>query len=424
MGERLKKGQGKDADLDPGGQKTSSTAPLQDPFQYPPALESSASNAYQPLAALGNSSTSVGKTSRSTEKGPIKEGRLLKEAAELLKRKQAARNYRDSKAVPSSQLCSLRERIHTVQDRNALNEGTQPKELSHTLGDIYSELGDYDKAKAILYAACPDVPNKHGIFASADFEAHLDNVLHYLEFCAWTGRQKMRAKLNAKTLSWLRSEFIQTDTRKLSVQLHLIRVLNEEGAGDEALLNLWVLEHTISSGRLNTGYLTQRAICAYQQNGIAESEHWFVRSLVLSTLEYGLYHRSTLDTLFHCGRTLKLSEKQEAAASLLEICFQGFLHTFGSLHPLIARAFQELKLCKGADTQIQNIRRLKRSNYPKGRLQSLAFEYCHLVTIADVLELGLSMNYAMIGTFVDELMDRPSINRNTAQRPQAQSAYK
>lgn len=370
-------------------------SPLPKSRTQPPTQPGSSRPKLAQLSALANSSLWETSTIFVKDVWPLDAEDVIKKATELCARRRKFIDYHDSARVLWKSLCSSRQQLHSLTLPGRTTDGPLYIRITRALSEIYSELGDYDQAESTLYSICPAVPfSRSKPFVSLE-QSNVDILVQYLEFCAWTGRQKHRARLIAKMLPWLQADIVHTESCKAAILTNLIRILLEEGAYQEADENLWVLVDMAPSAWSEPNSLACLAICMAQRGERDRTQEHFLKSLVFSVLRHGLWHRSTLDTLLQWGRIQKMWGQHAAAVRLLETCSLGFSYTFGSSHPLAQRALLELKSCKNASTNVKTVSRFTKSK-DKKQILSLALEYHSLTTLIDILKPVIRLDFVAI----------------------------
>lgn len=230
-----------------------------------------------------------------------------------------------------------------------------------------------------------------------------------------------------------------------------MRILTEDGSRGEAKAVLWEtlrLKLDTMASRDDVDYLTRTALVASISKDQSPARETFLRSLVVSAVTHGLWHRSALDTLFHWGRSLRLWGQHRAAVPVLSFCCHGLAHTFGASHPLTERAVGELRRCDCAVASVQKLLCHIHGLFTEKRQMSLSFEAFHVTTLIDILtptetELGeskteqdhsttepdgpmIKLDYLLIERELKAMMERSSdkISWIHFRRLKAQCAFK
>jgi len=276
-------------------------------------------------------------------------------AAALYARLSETSNYLDSEESTWAELCTARRQLHTF-----LNCATAPEEqlrftAARTLGNIYSQLGDFDQAQGLFVSLCPPLPLTRAGLLELQTWHKIDALLFYVRTSAINGRDLDGAEKIARTLPWAIPNVLRTEDRRLPMLLSLIRILNGKGCHAEAQ-NLLETYEIVSPPKLllESEYYLQKATAAAGEGFQDDAEAWFVNALVLASLSSGIWNYQSLHVLYDIGRACKAWRKHESALKILVICCRGYSYTLGPSHPRSLQAYKELETCKGADRAIQS----------------------------------------------------------------------
>jgi hypothetical protein len=190
------------------------------------------------------------------------------------------------------------------------------------------------------------------------------------------------------------------DQLKPKLVLFTVRLLNAQYKFQEAFEYASILDSAFS---LVLGDLffclvrKERALTAAGMGNRQAARDAFAESLAMWSVQYGLWHPHTLDTLYHFGRLLREWGDANTARSVLGECCRGVFFRFGPSRPTSQRAYAELELCSADNAISQELRVLFEVDpvYAKRRI-SLAYEYLHLKTIVDILRHVPSIDYAQL----------------------------
>jgi serine/threonine protein kinase len=333
-------------------------------------------------------------------------------AAALYARLSETRNYLDSAESTWDELCAARRQLHTF-----LNCATAPDEqlrfaAARTLGNIYSQLGDFDQAQGLFVSLCPPLPLTRAGLLELQTWHKIDALLYYVGTSAINGRDLDEVEKVARTLPWAIPNVLRTEDRRLPTLLSLIRILNCKGCHAEAR-HLLETYKTVSPPKylLESDYYLQKAIAAAGEGFRDDAEAWFAHALLLASLPNGIWNRQTLHVLYDLGRACKAWREHDSALRILVICYRGYSYTLGPWHPRSIQAYKELETCKGADRAIQSLRRFDDATSSCKHRWQMAYEYGYLLTPIEVfIKPAKVICYPKLVELLEQLLDLPTLS--------------
>lgn len=335
------------------------------------------------------------------------------QAASLYSRLAETRDYLDSAESVWEELCVARQQL-----QNSLDCATSPDEILRfsairTLGNIYSQLGDYDMAHKTFLLLCPSFPLTR---AEVDglFPTHkIDALLCYMGFATITGRNLDLIETVARALPWAAVDILRTEDRKRLALFNLIRALNFRGCHEDASRNLRIFEMISQPGtpQQNIEYLLQKAIATAWESSESVSHDLFVDVFIISSCKLGIWSRRALDILYHFARALKVWGRHDAALELLIKSCQGYYYTFGASHPRAVRIYKELISCEGAKATPQCLRQLNDERFSRKRKWSIAYECNYLVTPIELLKSVTTIDYDRVLRTLERLLKEKGLSK-------------
>jgi hypothetical protein len=301
------------------------------------------------------------------------------------------------------------ERIHKLK-RQLENLETIPMDeeqkcrFYHCLALSHTKLGTHRLAHYLYSVAVPylcfepDDPQLNDIelfctrFKNGFREYHIGVLLHYFELTVETAQNLDITERILGILPWIASvigdiSFKESDTRKLT--LLAIQASNARRNFHEAFTHLCRYEIMFSSSidDINTGLvaLEKAKVYANKEPSIFRdaARSAFVYSLTTSTILCGIWHKTTLEALYHFGIALMQWGNEEASCIVLEECCLGAWYRFGSKHEYFTRVRDELEKC---DESASSMRTLAHFIALEDRERSsVTYEHLFINTIVDLL---------------------------------------
>lgn len=333
------------------------------------------------------------------------------EASALFARLFESRSYLDSAESAWDELCTARRQLHTF-----LNCATSPDEqlrftAVRTLGNIYGQLGDYDKAHSLFISLCPPLPLTRTGLGELQAWHKIDALLYYVPISAINGRDLDQLEQIARMLPWATPDVLRTEDRKVPMLLSLIRILNCKGRHADAydLLEIYELTSPLKY-LLDSEYRLQKAIAAAGKGFLDDAEALFADALVLASLSTGVWNGQTLHVLYEFGRALQAWRRHESALKVLTVCCHGYSYMLRPLHPRSIQAYTEFQLCKGADKAIESLRHFDHFQSSRKRRWLMAYEYTYLITPIELLTRVGGTDYDRISEKLEQLLKAPVLS--------------
>ncbi|KAF2823331.1 hypothetical protein CC86DRAFT_409249 [Ophiobolus disseminans] len=328
---------------------------------------------------------------------------LIEEASHELSQIHAAGHHRLPASTTVKKLESLESRLSKVLLEDPESFASEDEfMMSLHRAEIWEKLGVYDMADSFYRMAFPflydypmapeDINDLHTYLLNIPKDYHSFALVKWITFSAQNQRNLDQAEHLLRSIPWILTATPAVrfhDADQCMLLLCTMQVLNAQGSYDESAkyhpimvalygnvmdevsLRLFEYERTIT----NAGLGLQSKACK-----------GFVISLAQSAIKDGLWHRRTLETLYHFGKTLKNWGHEEVAMTVLAECCRGTFYRFGRLHPLSTRVYTEFCRCKGAHEHKQDLWRFGDPDYSEKRRRLLAYEHTYLRTIVDILE--------------------------------------
>jgi serine/threonine protein kinase len=335
-------------------------------------------------------------------------------AAGAVRRAHAATDYRHSAGSIRAELIASQKQLERaiesfeVQPSRDSSAARERSIALRTVALISVDLGDYDEAEDINYNLClPMLPSgiQNGILgthAGPDLEKYQIEVLvHFLMLLANIERSLSFAE---RLGEWLLTGSCGTQLaqlEKVDVLLALMKVHNLRSEHTRALAHLeWTQQlvegakNKIAAGVLGTISLRAAVTFAGLGKEVASAQE-FVKSLVINAVGYGMWHRSTLTSLYEYGLALKRWGKNDAAASVLLEAWLGRNHRFGNLHPATQAARHAMDSCSTSTAHSKMLLRHRSAAISDELRLSLAYEH---IFLNSVIELLVVADETLLGT--------------------------
>jgi hypothetical protein len=325
---------------------------------------------------------------------------LVEEASGELKRIQDAGDHQLPATSTRIVLMPLQSQLQNLRiDSSALIEARDSR-LSHQLARIYQEFGEYEEAQQYYRRACPylstlmdhpDSPLLLTYLANDPEKHHLSALLDYLAFATQTKWNLHFAEHLLRSLPWTLTSMpnvLYTTCEKRRILILTIRALNTRHNYEDACREYSVLEALFPRPmkEIDVGLLENETAIFQAGMGVrSEALHTFVVSLATSSIINGVWHRTTLETLYHFGTFLGECNNQQAALVLLKECCLGTFYRFGRTHPISRKVLSELSTYKGTGGFQHDLWRFGDPEYCARKSLSVAYEHSHLQTIMNTL---------------------------------------
>jgi serine/threonine protein kinase/tetratricopeptide (TPR) repeat protein len=326
---------------------------------------------------------------------------LIEQASSELERIQNAGDHQLPAASTRTILMPLQSRLQTLLgDSSALIEAYESR-LSHQLARIHQEFGEYEEAQQYYRRACPyfstlmesvDAALLLTYLANDPEKHHLSVLLDYLAFATHSQRKLDLAEHLLRSLPWMlttMSNVLCTTHDKRRILFFTIRALNARHNYHDASREYSVLKALFPRpmNEVDFGALEdERAIFQAGMGFREEALDTFVVSLATSSIVYGVWHRTTLEKLYHFGKFLGEWGDQQIALAVLKECCLGTFYRFGRAHPTSVKVWAELSTYKGAEEFQHDLWRFGDPEYCARNSLSVAYEHSHLQTIMDTLD--------------------------------------
>jgi tetratricopeptide (TPR) repeat protein/tRNA A-37 threonylcarbamoyl transferase component Bud32 len=337
------------------------------------------------------------------------------DALQLVERASLGFDYLQSADVVAGHLHTLQRSITSnLEDGNPAEDDFRDW---HLLGRIHEYLGDYRQAYKCYSNAFRLVPPTEGCaFVRRDFASFLANTGQRLalfqplyrmnSLAGEKATEKGGVMADGKTsASWYQDSPEAVEDGEI---LSLALCYNDDYLGALVFVN----KAKELSMRYHRSITPKLSLCwALASAGLKDRERAeteFLRAYILSAVNMGNWHTTTLSVLHEYGCALLGWEQHAAATALLTECYIARIYRLGPNHPSAQETYKNLKECTLSKYQ-RKIVQVFRASPSYAALRSLAYEHMELWTIANILDSLDGEPFPFAEKLVEYLLEDPGI---------------